>query len=313
MSRALSLFYRSLGQTLGTGLPLAKALELSPAPKNVRDHLVGKLMTGSDWGDALADAPPWLPIYHRAILTAAAASGRLPETLAELSAEAERAHSRKMQAIGASAYPFFLVHFAVLVVPIVELVNGSALVYARQVGGILVPVWAVLLGIVLWVKRAPASAFSTGMFFPGLRGWLRDGQISRLATLLEAQLSAGVEMPRAWHEGARSLRWKALRDLSTHIGDAARMGEPPSALFRRGGPLPDTFIQLYTSGEISGKLEDNLKSLARMYDDSSQRSLGHAAFWYPKILYIACAVWIATKIISFYAGYFGQINEMLGP
>jgi type II secretory pathway component PulF len=310
VSKQLAVFYRTLGQSLGNGLPLAKALKLCPAPRGVSRHLSERLLAGDPWEKALADAPAWLPWQHRPILTAAAESGRLPETLAQLAEQAERRHTRFWIAIGASAYPFFLIHFAALVLPVSTLVNGTVATYARQVLAILIPLWLVVFGLWMAAKALPSLAFSAGLFLPGIRGWLKNAELAQAAFLLEAQISAGVNISRAWETVARATRWDALKSAADAAARTARGGSLPSESFQSGGALPQTFIQFYTSGEASGQLEQNLRALWAQHDDQSLRSLTGAAIWYPKLLYIACAFWIALKIIEGFRNYLAIFDSL---
>lgn len=311
MASKLALFYKTLGQTLGGGLPLAKALDLSTAPHDVRHHLASRLLAGATWEEALAGAPPWIPHHHRAVLAAAASAGRLPETLALLSADAERLHDARRQALGAALYPVGLVHFAALVLPAAELILGTTAGYLRAVATLLVPIWAAIFVLTLWIRSRPEDAFAAGLWVPGLGSWLRQSQIARLAALLEAQLAAGVPISTAWERAAEALRWRRLRAAATAAAAHARAGQSPSETFAAAGVFPQTFIQLYATGEASGSLDDALRTLAKMHGESATRSLAAAAFWYPQILYGVVALWIAFRVITFYAGYLGRYDQYL--
>ena len=74
--------------------------------------------------------------------------------------------------------------------------------------------------------------------------------------------------------------------------------------------FPELFGNLYSTGEISGQLDESLRNLHTYYQEDATRKLHLLAQWVPRFLYFVVAGLIAWKIISFYLGYFDQINQM---
>jgi type II secretory pathway component PulF len=75
--------------------------------------------------------------------------------------------------------------------------------------------------------------------------------------------------------------------------------------------FPETFANLYASGEISGKLDESLRHLNRLYNEDGTSKLNAFATWMPRLLYLLVALIIAYKVIQFYAGYFDQISTIM--
>ncbi len=70
------------------------------------------------------------------------------------------------------------------------------------------------------------------------------------------------------------------------------------------------FANLYASGEVSGKLDETLRRLYAHYQEEGARKLHAFAQWTPRLVYLLVAGVIAYKVITFYLGYFQQINDV---
>jgi type II secretory pathway component PulF len=75
--------------------------------------------------------------------------------------------------------------------------------------------------------------------------------------------------------------------------------------------FPETFANLYGSGEVSGKLDESLRNLHRLYSEDGTRKLHAFAQGISWLLYMLVVLIIAYKIIQFYAGYFNQISNIM--
>jgi type II secretory pathway component PulF len=70
------------------------------------------------------------------------------------------------------------------------------------------------------------------------------------------------------------------------------------------------FANLYATGEVSGQLDDALRRLYSHYNEEGTRKLHAFAQWMPRLVYFLVAGIIAYKVVTFYTGYFQQINDM---
>src|SRR5690606_7639952 len=115
-SRALSQWYAQLATSLEAGLSLERCIgTLNGPPAALRAALQARLVAGEPLGEALERSATWLPAVDRQLMTAAHASGRLPEILRRISARHEEVARATGLAVGAAIYPLILVHVAVLV------------------------------------------------------------------------------------------------------------------------------------------------------------------------------------------------------
>jgi type II secretory pathway component PulF len=82
----------------------------------------------------------------------------------------------------------------------------------------------------------------------------------------------------------------------------------PSEAVSRCPLFPGTFANLYASGEVSGKLDDSLRQINRLYNEDGTRKLNAFATWMPRLIYMLVALLIAYEVVQFYLGYFNEIN-----
>jgi len=75
--------------------------------------------------------------------------------------------------------------------------------------------------------------------------------------------------------------------------------------------FPEIFAHTYKTGEITGKLDESLNRLRALYQEEGTRKLRTLAQWSPKIVFLAVALMIACKVISFYTGYFQGIADVI--
>jgi type II secretory pathway component PulF len=133
--------------------------------------------------------------------------------------------------------------------------------------------------------------------------------LSRLAAALEALISAGVNIFEAWDLAATASGSPALRREVTAWKPHLIAGQMPSEAVNRCPVFPETFANLYASGEISGKLDESLRNLHRLYGEDGKRKLNTFAALMPRLIYFLVAMVIAYEVIQFYTARFQEIND----
>jgi hypothetical protein len=75
--------------------------------------------------------------------------------------------------------------------------------------------------------------------------------------------------------------------------------------------FPTTFASLYHSGEISGTLDDALRRSHTLFEEEGSRKMKQFVFGLAGAL-VGCVMLLAAwQIISFWLGYFRQINDAI--
>ncbi len=313
-SATLARWYAQLASALEAGLTLERAVgAMGGPPAALREEFRGRLLAGDPLDEALARGASWLPAIDRQLIEAGAHAGRVPEMLRRLARRHEEAAASRRQALAASLYPALVAHFAVVAIPIRLLVLEPDLAaYAWAVLKILIPAWILVAAFVVAFRRrfAPAVAVVDGL--PWIRAHRRARALADLTAVLAAQVDAGLRLDVAWLQAALASGDRRLEPLAIEVAEAVQQGRAVSSVITGRPELPSPFAEFWATGEETGRLAENLAHLHRHFADLASRALATAAFAYPKILFGLVTIWVATQVVGFYAGYFRQIQEMMG-
>jgi type II secretory pathway component PulF len=319
-------FYHQLSQYTTTGIGVIRALEqikANPPSKSFREpvqKILDELAKGAPIAEALRRVG-WLPDFDMALVEAGERSGRLDTTFRVLgNYYNDRARMAK-QVMADLAYPFFLFHFAALIFLIVlpyaaSQFNASLIwIFVKAVMALL-PVYLIAALIIYATQNKHGEKWRAFMeralsFVPRLGSARRSLALARLAMALEALINAGVNIIDAWDLAATASGSPALRKAVAAWKPQVVGGRTPAEVVRECPLFPEMFANFYSSGEVSGKLDDSLRQLHDFYQEDGSRKLHGFAQWTPRLVYIFIMLVIAYKIIQFYTGYFNQVSDIM--
>jgi len=317
-------FYHQLSQLTGAGLTITAALKhlhRNPPGREFRQAIGAAILdveSGLAVSESFAHQPQWLPKFDLALLHAGERSGRLEAAFKLLSDFYTERGTIARRTLGSLAYPLFLIHAAVFILPFPQLfLAGNILVYALNTFGVLISLYA-LTALIIFLSqgrrgeswRATVESLTGGI--PLVGAGRRQMALARLAAALEALIVAGESIIVAWPLAAEASGSPALQREVASWGGQFAIGRTPAEVLRESPRFPETFANLYASGEISGSLDVTLQRLARYYLDEGSRNIRMAARVGPGIVYGLIALYIAWKVISFWQGYFQQVNDVIG-
>ena len=311
-------FYHQMGQLTAAGIGVLRALEQlqrHPPSRAFRQPLQSAVLDlgrGCTVTESLRRAAGWLPEFDLALIDAGERSGRL-EACFRLLADyyTDRARVAR-QLLADLAYPVVLFHMAVLIFPFADFfVYGDLLLYLAKTAGVLVPIYALVAALIYAGQSKHGERWRAVIEqilrpVPVLGPARRYLALARLAAALEALVAAGVTIIEAWElagaaSGSPGLRRAVLSWKPDLLG-----GQTPADCVNTSSWFPEMFAHLYTTGEVSGKLEDALRHLHRYYLAEGTRKLHAVSQWLPRLVYFFVALLIAYKVVSFWSGYFKQ-------
>lgn len=318
-----SELYHQLGQLTAAGLGLTRALEQihrAPPSRSFRApirHVLADIAAGFTFSESVRRAGGWLPDFDIALLEAGERSGRLDACFRMLADYyADRARLAR-QMIADLAYPAFLLHFAVFILPFAQFfITGDWISYLMKTFGILIPIYAVVALLIYAAQGGHGEIWRSVVervvrLIPILGRARRELALSRLAMALEALISAGVSIVEAWDLAATVSGSPALRRTVHGWRPDVLAGQTPAEAVNASGKFPDLFANQYATGEISGKLDEVLRRLHVYYQEEGTRKTRAVAQWTPRIAYLIIALAIAYQIIKFWSGYFQQIRNVM--
>ena len=324
-----SELYQQLAQLTAAGLGLVRSLDQlqrNPPSRSYREPLrriLDEIAQGRTFTQAAANTGGWLPELDLALLQAGETSGKLDacfRTLADYYAERAR---MARQMISQLIYPVGLIHFAVFVFMIVlpfaaagMNFNGTLVWLFVRAALALSPLYlgTALLIYALQSKHGETwrATIETLLHYVPMLGKARHYlALARLCTALEALISSGVNIIEAWTLATSASGSPALRRIVAGWQPQFAARRTPAEILRATPHFPDTFTNLYATGEVSGKLDEALGSLRRFYSEEGTRKLQTLASLMPKAIYLVVMLAIAWFVIKFYLGYFSQLNQVM--
>ena len=321
-----SELYHQLGSMLVAGLTLPKAIQTlirNPPSRSFRaplENLLAHLEQGESFTNALQRIGGWVPSFDIALLQAGENSGRLDVCFKQLAGYYQERAELVREVMTSLAYPLFILHFAIFIGPFPKFfMSGNLVAYLTETLGTLAPLYAAVVLLILACQGKRGETWRAliekiGHFIPILGTARRSLALGRLAAALEALINAGLSIINAWELAATASGSPALRRAVLQWRPGLEQGgKTPSEQLSKCEEFPELFANLYHSGEISGKLDETLRRLHHLYQEEGSRKLKILAKWFPILVYFAVMLKIAVQVVSFYSGYFNQINQVLDP
>lgn len=314
-------FYHQLQQLTAAGVSIVRALEQlrrNPPSASYRvciEHLLKGVNGGQTFSEALRSVPDWLPEFDIMVIDAGEQSGRLDSSFRMLGDYyTERAKVAK-RIITRLAYPVFLVHLLAGVATLV--------LFFWYPQFCLLPL-VVLFGIYLAVffglyavqskhnESWRGTVESVLSAIPMISSARRSLALARLSAALEALISAGVTIIEAWELAARASGSVALQRAVVSWRPFLQKGQTPAEVLNNSHQFPDLFVNQYTSGEISGKLDETLARLRDYYQEEGNRKVQVLAQWVPTAIYLGVLIIGGAFVIWFWVTYYGRLFQSLG-
>jgi len=314
--------YHQLGMMITAGLSVHKALEhLQSHPPSLSlrapiSQLLEQLDQGHTVSESLQRIGKWIPSFDLALIDAGERSGRLDACFKLLAVYYRERAQMARQMISDMAYPAFVLNFAIVLFPLIELVTtGSVARFLWMTVGIAAPLYGLVFLIVYACQGRHVEGWRSRVEqilgrIPILGTARQDLALARLAVALESLLNAGVPIVTAWELAATASGSPALNRTVQGWKEPLQNGSTFSELISASDRFPALFANLYHTGEVSGTTDQTLIRLHNLYQTEGQARTKALAQWTPKLVYFGIIFFVAWKIISFYTSYFTQIDEI---
>jgi type IV pilus assembly protein PilC len=304
------------GLTIHQGL---EQLKHSPPARSMRP-LLGAWLNHLEQGHTVTESVlrlGGLASFDTALIEAGERSGRLDACFKLLALYYNERAKMFKQVISDLMYPLFIVHLAAVIFPFITLVRtGNWVRFLLTIAAILIPLYVLVCAMVLAAQGRHGEQWR-GMIerilrpVPLLGTARRQLALARLAASLEALINAGVPIIGAWDLAATASGSPAIRRVVETWKMPLEQGSTPSELLSKSREFPDIFSNLYHTGEVSGQLDQTLGRLHTLYQEEGLRKMHIVAQWTPRLIYFGILLIVAWRIISFYMGYFSQLNDIM--
>ncbi len=293
-------FYAQLARLLDSGLAPRQALALL----GEQGQSLSRFLEG---GHSLARAwrmhPGFAEMEYR-IVDGGEASGELSPCLEALSDHFERQSRLRKKILLKLLYPAILLHALFLLPPLGLLVSEGLAAYSRMAVAPLVLAWALIAVAAFAIARArssPALAVQLdrrSLRLPLLGRILRDRSIALYSGGLALLLGAGLPVLTSLERAAGWIgnRWirRQAESVATEVRRGAGLAESMFGLF------PESFVEMVRVGEVSGKIDEQLKAASRFFDEEGQMAITRLVTIASFLSYFLVAIAVGVVVLRSY-------------
>jgi general secretion pathway protein F len=239
-----------------------------------------------------------LPAYVGQLAAAGEAIGRLGEALTDATTQMSYEHQIRQDIRNALTYPAVLITAGVtavififiVVVPRFETMLAQAKAPLPWISTVVLNTGmflnshrlmlfataaALVFGAISALRnpKVMARLRERSARLPILGAWLLEADLARWSFMLGTMFANGVELTRALDLARDSVSLPSLRVRLDQVSKMVRTGKSLSAAMAEQRAFNDTAVSLVQVGEESGQLDEMLRSLAKLYDDSGRQRM----------------------------------------
>ena len=328
--REVIVFSRQLATLLTSGIAILPALRLlqSESTKKLFAKVLGQVIEDIQQGTSLSSAfakhsTVFPPVFVR-LIEVGEQTGNLDDILRRLADYLDKEESLVKKVQGAMVYPAIIISLAFVVallfvnfvipgmtglftefkaelpLPTRILLGSSNLVrgnFIQIVVGLIV-----LIGGGLWYSRTPQGRrqidYAMMKRVPLIKSVVTKGSMARLAGILSMLLAAGLPLTEIMELLKRTTQNVALLEALEQVRTDVLGGTSMSEALSRQAVFPPMLGHMVKVGEETGALAENLQTLARFYEEETDRAVTTLTSMIEPALIVAIGGFIAFLAIS---------------
>jgi type II secretory pathway component PulF len=121
-----------------------------------------------------------------------------------------------------------------------------------------------------------------------------------------------VSIIEAWELAATASGSPALRRTVLAWRPLVDAGQTPAEVVNASGRFDHVFASQYSTGEVSGQLDETLGRLHTYYQEEGTRKLRAFTQWTPRAIYLGVMLMIGYLVVRWWANYFQQVGAAGG-
>ena len=321
--RDLALFYRQFAAMLSAGVPIYQCLTtLDRQTSNgvLRGQIrkiAARVLSGGNLTSTMREFPWVFTDFHRAMVAAGEASGRMDTMMARLASALEQEYTLRANIKRETWYPAVTLLLSFLLPPLV------LIVVSHDVHGYLVQAVYPLL----FTGGVLAACFVTGRLLsqfrvvfdgliaslPGIGGAVRMVALARFARALSSLYAAGVAIPEALRFSAAATGNAYMAKRMVSAIPALQGGHGITEALSATRIFPPMVISMLGTGEQTGGLDATMDKVAEYYEQESVVRLHQLSVSLGAFAMMVAGVRIGIMVVNFYTGYFDKMNDMANP
>jgi len=309
MSSSLAIAYNNLSHMLDAGVPLQRSLNtLTPGLKPRLQKAFLALAEGVAQGNPLAETmilhPKVFDPVDIMLVEVGEKSGNLPDLIALLSKWHEMSARMLKRLISGLLLPVLVLTIAAFVFPLPGFILGGLDVksYLFKVVGILMLFWIpagiIVLIVLMTPKTGPARRVldKVVLRIPILGKAFRKLAISRFCWAFHMLCKAGVPYSESVEMAISVTGNLVVADLFKPTAESVKAGQ----LMSEGlsPKLPLDLVEMWKTGEETGRLDDVSKRLANNYFEQAEFWFAEFTRWFPRFVYLLICIMMIIMIFK---------------
>lgn len=328
-----AVFFRSLSSALSAGMTLHEAFHMlsSSAPHRALRRVAeeGKLLARSKvaLSQVLSQCPHLFPKLVVSMIQVGEESGRLDSVFELLAEHYEREHERSLELKRETFYPMMLFAFLIIYLcglqPLIGLLTGkmSSLEFLLTLAielakyALIIAACYFLIRGLLSLPQLHTIADAVILSLPligGVKRRLVEARFLRALAMLQA---SGVDAARSISlagEASGSRVFEAVCNrAASMVRDGKRMSEALTLASRHLITVQPITLQMMSTAETTGSLDDLLPRLANQYEQEAITALRQRAVAIGVIMLLCVAIIIGAQVVGFYMSHYGAVFKEL--
>ena len=332
----ISIASRQLATMLGAGLPIAqsyKAIAEGTDQPKVRE-IFGAVRLDVESGTALSEALQKFPRQFDALYTSLVAvgeqSGNLDDLMDKVALYMENIEEIKAKVKGAMWYPaavlavgfIVTVLLLVFVIPQFEDLFSSfgaslpaltaiVIELSRNFRDLWLQIFGIIAGVIIIIsmsyRRSEAMRHRVdriALRLPIFGIILRKAAISRFARTLATMFGAGVPLVDGLESVAGATGNRIYSDACMSIREVVSGGQSLSSAMSQTGLFPPMVLQMTSTGEESGELENMLNKAADFYEREVREAVDNMSKLIEPIMISILGGLVGTLVVAMYLPIF---------
>ena len=341
-SRDITLFTRQLADLLGSGVSLARSLDLLSRQTENRSlrAVIGDIQRfvrdGGTFSQGLARHPKIFSSLYTGLVEAGEAGGALEGVLGRLADFGEKEEETKTKVVQALAYPLLIcavgiltvVFLLIFVIPRIAglfsdlrtalpLPTRILLTFSRLLSSFWWLMLAALAGLFFFFKRlgkAPLGSVALDRFkleVPLFGDLIRKSEIARFGRTLGTLVGNGVPVLRAIEIVSKTVGNKVIQQEVDRTWREVREGLSLAESLSHGNHFPPFVTNMIAVGEESGALERSLFKVADAFEREVDRTTKQITTFLEPVMILTVAVLVGFIVVSMLLPIF-QLQGIVG-
>jgi type IV pilus assembly protein PilC len=337
--KELMHFTRQLAVFVKAGIPITEALQIigdetqDVALQRTITMMVDDLRNGGTLSEAAAKHPQAFPNYYIGIMQSAELTGKLDETLENLSHYLERELETRSKVVGALSYPgvvMVMAMFTVVVLagyvlpqfkPLFEELHADLPLATRMllfVATLFSTLWYIPFsvfcgwaGIMYWLFKTPTGRpvkDKLVLRIPIVKGIIEYAILERFCRILAAMVKAGVPLPDGMKTTTESTTNSVFRErleiAQAEMVEGGGFAKPLAAteLF------PGAAKQMFKVGEETGTLDEQLEVASLYFDRELESRIKKFTTMFEPIMIVFVGLIVGFVAVALVSAMYGVLD-----